>query len=216
MERYQAIIFDFNGVVVDDLRILETAYLQAARELGFPLSSKTARDYIAYAPEQKRAFYFGDISDQQWEELVRTQTRFYFELADKTDLVIPHVREILYSLSKSYTLALISNTPREYFDRICPQDLAALFKETMLGDEVEEPKPSPEPLIAMLKRLGLRKEQCCYVGDSVLDIEMSKSVGIFAFAVATGANSIEELKRAGADDVLTSLGELEKRLGSMQ
>jgi phosphoglycolate phosphatase len=67
----------------------------------------------------------------------------------------------------------------------------------------------------MLKKLAVRKEQCCYVGDSVLDIRMSKSAGISVFAVATGGNSKKELKAAGADCVMASLKDLEAKIETL-
>jgi phosphoglycolate phosphatase len=208
----QAIIFDYNGVLINDLNILENAYLEAARELELPLSSKTVREFISYAPDQKRRLFFGDISDEQWEQVVRLRTRFYFEKAENANLVIPNVDAVLTSLSTRYTLALISNTIRTYFEHTFPPHLSALFKETLFVDEVSKPKPSPEPLFEMLKRLQVRKKQCCYVGDSILDIRMSKSAGISVFAVATGGNSKKELKEAGADCVMASLEDLEAKI----
>ena len=208
----EAIIFDYNGVLINDLNILESAYLKAARALGFALSSKTIRKFISYAPDHKRKLLFGDISDERWNQLMGLKTEFYFEKAENANLVIPKVDEVLISLSKRYTLALISNATREYFERTFPAHLSVLFKETLFSDEVTRPKPSPEPLHVMLKRLEIGKEQCCYVGDSVLDIQMAKSAGISMFAVGTGGNSKDELRKAGADWVLDSLKDLEAKV----
>ena len=91
----KAIIFDYNGVLVNDLNILESAYLKAARELGFPLSSKTVREFISYAPDQKRNLFFGDISDESWSQVVRLKTKFYFEKAENAHRVISGVDEVL-------------------------------------------------------------------------------------------------------------------------
>jgi len=208
----RAIIFDYNGVLVDDVKIHEESYLSAAKAFEVPLSRETVKQHISYAPEQKRKLYFGDISDDRWEELLRTKERRYFEMAEKADIVFPEVDDVLTLLAKKYTLSLVSNTPRNYFNRVFPRHLAGLFGESLFVDEVEKPKPSPAPLLKMIDRLGIQKDQCCYVGDSVLDIQMSKAAGVFIFAAATGENSDEELRSAGADVVLTSLRELEKRI----
>ena len=211
----EAIIFDYNGVLVNDLNILESAYLKAARALGFALNSKTFRKFISHAPDHKRELLFGDISDERWNQLIGLKTKFYFEKAENANLVIPKVDEVLMSLSTHYTLALISNATREYFERTFPAHLSALFKETLFSDEVTRPKPSPGPLLVMLKRLEIGKNQCCYVGDSVLDVQMAKSAGISMFGVGTGGNSKDELKEAGADWVLVSLNDLEARVAKL-
>ena len=55
-------------------------------------------------------------------------------------------------------------------------------------------------------------DECCYVGDSVLDVQMAKRAGIRVFSVATGINSKEELQAAGADWIVNNLLELKEKL----
>ena len=208
----KAVIFDYNGVLINDVQLHETCWFRAGRDMGFPVSRQTISKYISYDPGQKRHLYFGDIPDEKWGKLFQAKTRYYFEMAEKENLVFPSVEGVLTSLSKRYTLALISNTPRNYFDRVFPRSLAVLLKETLFANEVERPKPSPDPLLEILGRLGIGKDKCCYVGDSVLDIRMAKTAGILIYAIATGDNSRNELEREGADDVLTNLIELQERL----
>ena len=208
----RAIIFDYNGVLVNDLKIHEEAYWRAGKEMGLPLTRETVRRYLSYSPEQKRTFYFGDISDETWKEIVRLMVRFYFDLAVKRDLIFPDVEPVLTSLSARYVLALLSNTRRKFFNKIFPRKLANLFRETMFFEEIRKPKPSPDPLLEMMERLGIGTGECCYVGDSVLDIQMARSVGTKVFSVATGDNSQEELQAAGADWVGNNLSELKEKL----
>ena len=208
----KAIIFDYNGVLVDDLSVHEDAYLFAAKESGRSLSRATVSQYISYSIERKRGFYFGDISDEEWEELLRAKTRRYFEIAAKKTLVFPDVEAVLSSLSEKYILALLSNTTRENFNGVFPATLSGYFRETLFADEVKKPKPSPEPLLEIMRRLGVTREECCYVGDSLLDIQMSKSAGIPVYGVATGHNSVDELSSAGADYVVAGLSELKDKL----
>jgi HAD superfamily hydrolase (TIGR01549 family) len=211
-EVLKTIIFDYNGVLVNDLKIHEEAYWRAGRDLGFPVTRKTVRKYLSYSPGQKRKFYYGNISDEAWKRITGLMTKFYFDLAEKRDVVFPDVEPVLTSLSAEYMLALISNTRRKYFNRVFPRKLASLFRETMFFDEIRKPKPSADPLLKMMERLGIRRHQCCYVGDSVLDVQMAKKVDVKVYSVATGDNSKEELHAAGADLVVNNLLELNEKL----
>lgn len=213
---FKAIIFDYNGVLVDDLKYHEEAYWRAGKHMGIPLTRETVRKYLSYSPEQKRKPLYGDISDETWEEISRLRAGFYFELTQKENVVFPDVEPVLTSLAHRYDLALISNTRRDYFERIFPRKLAALFRETMFLDEIGKPKPSPDPLLLMMERLGIGGEECCYVGDSVLDIQMAKGAGIKVFSVATGDNSYEELRAEGADWVVDNLSELREKLEAVE
>ena len=211
-EVLKTIIFDYNGVLVNDLKIHEEAYWRAGRDLGFPVTRKTVRKYLSYSPGQKRKFYYGNISDEAWKRITELMTRFYFDMAEKSDIVFPDVEPVLTSLSAEYMLALISNTRRKYFNRVFPRKLASLFRETMFFEEIREPKPSPNALLEMMERLGTDTDECCYVGDSVLDVQMAKRANIRVFSVATGDNSNEELRAAGADWVVNNLLELKEKL----
>lgn len=209
---FKAIIFDYNGLLVDDLDIHEGAYIHAARELGLNLTRETIRKYISYSPSQKRNLYFGDISDEDWQLVFDTKGEYYFSQVARRNVVFPEVESALPSLAARYTLAMISNTPREYFERVFPIHLAGLFAEMIFADEIRNPKPAPDSLIMMMERLGVDQSECCYVGDSLLDIRMAKGAGTKVIGVATGDNSQEELRLARADGVLENLLELEKEL----
>ncbi len=91
----RVIIFDYNGVLVNDLKIHEEAYRRAGKEVGIPLARETVRRYLSYSPEQKKVLYFGDISDETWKEIIRLMARFYFDLAKKRDLIFPDVEPVL-------------------------------------------------------------------------------------------------------------------------
>jgi beta-phosphoglucomutase len=212
----KAIIFDYNGILVDDLKFHEEAYWRAGEHVGIPLTRETVRKYLSYSPEQKRKLLYGDISDETWKEISRLRARFYFELAEKGNVVFPDVESVLTSLADRYELALISNTRRDYFDRIFPRNLAKFFRETMFLDEIGKPKPSPDPLLLMMERLGIGRDECCYVGDSVLDVQMAKTAGIKVFSVATGDNSYEELRAVGPDWIVDNLSGLKQRLEAME
>lgn len=213
---FQAIIFDYNGVLINDLEVHEDAYLMAAKEMGFPLTREIARKYISATALQKRKLYFGDISDDTWDRLFLLKTEYYFNLVERKSPLFPEVRDVLHILSRRYLLGLISNTPRAYFERVFPRDLARLFQEMTFGDEMRDPKPDPGALLGMMRRLYVSPDRCCYVGDSISDVLMAKRAGVEIFSVTTGDNSEEELIKAGSDRILNRLSDLIRELNSTE
>jgi phosphoglycolate phosphatase-like HAD superfamily hydrolase len=85
----------------------------------------------------------------------------------------------------------------------------------MFFEDARKPKPFPDSLLEMMGRLGIVTGESCYVGDSVLDIQLAGSVGTKVFSVAIGDNSQEELQAAGADWVANNLSELKEKLKTM-
>ena len=64
----KAIIFDYNGILVDDLVYHRDAYLRVAEELGFSLAPDAIWQYISATPDEKRVL-FGEITDESISEL---------------------------------------------------------------------------------------------------------------------------------------------------
>jgi phosphoglycolate phosphatase len=209
----KAIVFDYNGTLVDDLPLHVEAYYRAGREMGLGgLTRATVQRHISQPPSQKRRLYFGEISDAQWEQAVQLRKEIYCELADPSRLLFPDTAAALTALSGKYTLAVLSNTFRSLYERLFPGHLAKLFQASLFFDEVPDPKPSPKPMQTLLAILGVDHHECGYVGDAVEDVQMAKAAGVRSFAVTTGACSRAELTRAGAEWVAADLNALTARL----
>ena len=212
----KAIVFDYNGVLIDDLKLHGDAYVRAAEDLNIPLTPEMVWPHVSTTPEEKRTLLFKDISDETWQTIRSLKDKYYFEIAETVNLITPNVGEVLRSLSPIYALALVSNTSRRYFERCFPRDLAAYFKETLFSEEMDTPKPSPDPLFKILKRMTITPDESCYVGDSTSDVQMAKSAGVEMFGVTTGHHSGEELRGAGADWVVGNLREFADRVKAIE
>jgi len=206
----KAIVFDYNGVLLNDLEYQVESYWKAAHDLGFHTAKATVRHYISYPPAQKKDLYFKNISESEWKKIFDLKERYYYQFIDRKNLLFPNVETLLPSLAGHYKLALVSNTVRSLFERTFPHHLAGLFQVTLFADEVNEPKPSPEPLLSTVQILGISKNECCYVGDSVEDVQMAKAAGVEIISVTTGVCSKEGLVEAGADKLIASLKELSR------
>ena len=206
----KTIVFDYNGVLLNDLDYQVESYWQAGRDMGFDTTKETVKQYISYPPSQKKDLYFKNISEAQWEKLFDLKEKYYYELIDQKDLLFPDVAQILASLARQFKLALVSNTIRSLFERTFPRHLADFFQVTLFVDEVKKPKPSPQPLLNIIQTLEASKDECCYVGDSVEDIRMAKAAGVKIFSMVTGVCSKAELLEAGADRLVANLKELSR------
>ena len=208
----KAIVFDYNGTLVDDLDLHEESYYRSGVEMGFDITRDTVKKYISQSPSDKRVLFYGAISDAQWAQVIELKKKIYHQLAESSFRLFPQTEEALTRLSRVYRLAVLSNTFRFAFERFFPAHLARLFSTTLFFEEVDDPKPSPAPMRSVMGTLGLEKEECCYVGDAVEDIQMAKAAGVRAFSLTSGAVAAEELERAGADWVGPDLTALADRL----
>jgi len=202
----KAVIFDYNGILVNDAELHEYAYLKTAQELKIPMTLEKIKSFISLAPEKKIKKYFNATEDMA-EKILQIKNKYYYKAAEKVNIVIEGVPEVLNYLSKKYTLALVSNTLGEYFNKSFPKNLASKFKETIFVDEIENPKPAPDALLKMAKKLGILKKECIYVGDSVTDSGTAKAAGIEYILIASGNEKKEDLLKEG-ELVLDNIREL--------
>jgi HAD superfamily hydrolase (TIGR01549 family) len=209
----KAIVFDYNGTLVDDLHLHVEAYYQSGRRMGFDVAREEIERHISQPPSQKRLIYYGAISDAQWEEMVVLRKRIYLELAgERHSLLFPDTADALSKLAQRFKLGVLSNTFRDLFERVFPRDLSGLMAVTLFFDEVPEPKPSPAPLFTLLGRIGVEPPACGYVGDALEDVQMARAAGVRPFAVATGSCPPADLSAAGAEWVGGSLSALAAHL----
>lgn len=75
-------------------------------------------------------------------------------------------------------------------------------------------KPQPDMLLEMMRRLNVTPNETVYVGDSEVDLELSRRAGVRCIALSWGMRTRDELLSAGAqtiaDDADGLLAELEK------
>lgn len=72
-------------------------------------------------------------------------------------------------------------------------------------------KPAPDMVFTAAERLGVKREDCLYIGDSEVDLQTAKNVGRTASAFA-GGSGCGILKQAGATQLVHTPKELEKLL----
>ena len=204
----KAIVFDYNGTLVDDLGLTVESYCRAAQERGYHLAHETAWQHVSQPPSHKRGLYFGNIADAEWQAILERRKQIYVELAPSAFKLFPQTESVLTGLSRRYRLGVLSNTFRSLFEMLFPAHLAGLFQASLFFGEVSDPKPSPAPMRVMLQTLQVAAHECGYVGDAIEDVQMAQAAGVRSFGLSTGACSLGELRAAGADWVGPDLGAL--------
>ena len=212
------LIFDLDGTLVDTAQDITDAVNYALK----PFSQR------AYSVEETKAMVGSGIS-KLMESLVLAGTPPCSPLAPKTALdrfieyytahlldytrPYPGVNETLLKLG-DYKKVVISNK-REAMSKGVLEGLGLLkfFEIVLGGDSVAENKPSPVPVLEVLKRLGVPKQEAVMIGDSNYDIESAHSAGIKIIAVTYGFRKKDVLK--DADFMIDSFGEVIKVLAEI-
>lgn len=119
--------------------------------------------------------------------------------------IIPGVYEMLEYLAASYPLGVVSardaGSTQHFLDFF---NLTAFFQVIVTSQSCTHTKPFPDPVIYAAQRLAVNPETCVMIGDTVVDIQSGKSAGAQTIGVLCGFGTEKELKRVGANMILSA------------
>lgn len=88
------------------------------------------------------------------------------------------------------------------------------FPVVICADTIPFQKPSPEPVLEALKRLGRDPSTAVFIGDSEHDIRAGRLAGVKTIAVKGGSSPMERIMAAEPDWVLDSIGDVWKAVAA--
>ncbi len=201
--KYKAILFDMDGTVLDTLRDLNAAANRALSEFGFPpMSLDDTRRRIGNGSRRLLELSVPEGTETPLlERILAWYLPYYNAHANDSTAPYPGIAALLTALRKAgFRLAVVSNKP----DRTV-KELAAIHFPRMLEIAVGENeaggvrrKPWPDTLLTAAECLGVRPDECLYVGDSEVDVLTAARAGMDCASVLWGFRSREELESAGA------------------
>jgi HAD superfamily hydrolase (TIGR01509 family) len=210
-----AVLFDYNGVLLDDERLHWRACRDALAPAGIPLPEAL---YVArYLAFDDHAACRAALRDAGWpparrapsaiDRLVRRKRRLYRRLVARGGLVVSAgAKRVVRDLAAQVPLAIVSGAARfEIEGTLRRARLLDHFRVIVAAEDVRRCKPSPEGYRRALRNLRLRSGAgCVAVEDSPGGIEAARAAGIRVLAVAT-TYPAPALRRAGAFEVVRSL-----------
>lgn len=119
--------------------------------------------------------------------------------------------EVLQNFKRrGMNLALVTNKPQAATERVYAKFLAKFGFCRVLGQTEYYPvKPNPTSTLGVIAELGVKKEECVFVGDGETDVQTALRAGIKDVAALWGYRTREQLSAAGAKVFAENYRELE-------
>jgi len=213
----KAVIFDFNGVIVDD----EPLHLELFRRvLGEEGVALTDEDYHAkYLGYDDRGCFTTALKDagrtelagnaKLITELIERKADYYYEAIEDRFLLFPGAVELVKKLAAKYPMAIASGALRGEIEVVLRRGgIRECFKEIIASEDVTVCKPDAEgynKALASLNAPGsdlIQPGECLVIEDSVAGVEAAKRAGMWCLAVT---NSYTAGDLAKADWVVSTL-----------
>lgn len=213
----KAVIFDFDGVIVDSEPLHLRAFQRTVETLGLKLS--TTDYYLRYLACDDKSFFrrFLEDNGQQCTEreiarLVEEKGVCFEEMIGEDIRIFPGVVEFLEAIRGKFHVAIGSGALTEEINLILRRKgLSGFFGFVVGADDTENPKPSPEVYLKCLERLvreydsTITAAQCVVFEDSPHGVLAAKRAGMRCVGI-TNSCSGDEL--ALADRVAESFSEI--------
>jgi beta-phosphoglucomutase len=212
----RAVLFDFDGVLVDSEPLHFRSMRQALLGEGFTIDEEEYwrhllahddRGAIRIALERHGIPFDGT----RIEDVTRRKAKAFEDLLADVPF-FPGVKDLVRALQREVPLAIASGARRvEIEDILKLGGLRDAFEAVVGIDDVRQGKPSPEPYLTAMGRLaarapGLEPGQCLVIEDSTTGIAAGLAAGMKVLAVT---NSYPAAKLAAAHRVVPSLAGLD-------
>lgn len=209
MKRYKAVIFDWDGTVMDSTSCIAGAIQAACTDLELPVPSfEEASWVIGLSLDSALQRCAPTLAPERIPEFTE-RYRHHFFLQDQAltmfDGVVPMFDDLK---SRNVLLGVATGKSRLGLDRVLEaQRLADRFDYTRCADEAQG-KPHPAMLFDIMERLDLDPHHVLMVGDTTHDIQMATRAGVDSMAVTYGAHSKRTLLMSEPTVMVSSVREM--------
>ncbi len=206
----RAIIFDFDGVLVDSEPVILKITQQMAAKEGWSLDAEEYyQHYLALDDrgivERLYRSHGRAVDRRRCEELVEWKARVYEQAIREGLPTFPGAVEFVQKVSENFPLAIASGSLRVEVEYLLGKlRLGERFVAVVTADDCARSKPEPEVYLKALDRLNqlpafsdklLRARECLAIEDAPGGIEAAHAAGMKCLALGH-SRPREELKQA--------------------
>ncbi len=208
-ERYDLIVFDWDGTLMDSAAAIVAAMVAACRDLGLPEpTEERARHVIGLGLADALRHAVPDLEVDHYPRMVE-RYRFHYLSRDHELTLFPGTLEMIGELAGSGRfLGVATGKSRLGLKRALEHSgLAAYFHATRCADECHS-KPHPAMLEELMDELGVSPGRTLMVGDTTHDLQMARNAGVDGLGVAFGAHPRAVLEAESSVGLVTTPAEL--------
>ena len=210
----QAVLFDFNGVLVDD----EPQHCEALQRV-------LAEDGITLSRDEYYAHYLG-LDDRtgfveayrraqrtlttEWvKNLIDKKSQIYLDLVSNTLNMVPGAQDFVRAAAQHFRLGIVSGALRREIETLLSRaELMLQFEVIVAAGEVPQSKPHPAAYLAALRafndRSPIKAASCAVIEDSLHGLQAARAAGMPCVMLTT-SHPAERLDGRGAAAVWASL-----------
>ena len=198
MSKNKIILFDLDGTLIESTDAIISTFLHTFKELDFDFkySIDDIKSLIGY-PLDIMYKELGVEDEKVWEFVNSYKNRYRVISKEQTTL-LENALEAVQLASQIGRVSVVTTKTRMYTMPLLEHFGIAHFFEIVTGREnVENPKPHPEPILITLEQMNYNKDlhDVWMIGDTKLDLIAANAANVNSIGLLCGYGELEELEK---------------------
>jgi phosphoglycolate phosphatase len=207
--KYELIVFDWDGTLLDSAAAIVNAIQAACRDLDLPAPGDAqARHVIGLGLVDAMRQAVPDLKPERYQAMSE-RYRFHYLSGDHRLSLFKGIPELLADLQAAgHLLTIATGKSRLGLDRALDHSgLRPFFKASRCADECHS-KPHPQMLEELMAEFGVAPASTVMIGDTSHDLLMARNASVDSLAVTYGAHPHDHLAEHGPQACLHDVAEL--------
>ncbi|MFJ2027585.1 HAD family hydrolase [Streptomyces sp. NPDC087897] len=181
--RYELVIFDNDGVLVDSEPLANTVLSAYLTELGHPTSyDESIRDYMGSAVHRVHDLVEERTGQKLPEDFDTTLSSRTFAAFEQELVAVDGVEELLGKLVADGVAYCVASSGSHERIRVGHRrtGIDQWFEDEWIfsSEDVGRGKPAPDLFLYAAERMGVAPERCVVIEDSPLGVEAARAAGM--------------------------------------
>lgn len=200
------VLFDLDGTLLDSLPLIENSFRHAFKQFGIPWQNGAVMKTVGL-PLREACMQF---AGEKWRDFFDCYIQYQLQIHDDFIRVFPDTIPALAQIKPLVKgMGVVTSKRRIMAVRGTEATGLDRYLDHLVSlEDVDKPKPDPQPVLRCLEYFGASPRQAVFVGDSYFDIESGHNAGVVTVGVTWGMAERGELEAAGSDFVVDSWSQL--------
>ncbi len=191
---YDTVLFDLDGTLIDTNELIIQSFFHALADVRSDLTREEIIPQMGKTLNEQLRILSGRTDV---DNLLKAYREYNVAHHNQMVRLFPNVHECLQQLrEQGVKLGVVTTKMRASTERSLRFfHLLELFDCIVTVEDVEHPKPHPEPVLQALQLLGADANQSVMVGDSAFDLLAAQAAGVKALGVAWSLKGADHLQQ---------------------
>ena len=191
------ILFDLDGTLIDSTEAILESFDVSFKTFNKKTPKKEDIKKLIGLPLDVMFENLGIEKNRVWD-FVDAYKNHYRQISTKKTKLLPSAKEAVKKASEFARLGIVTTKTARYSKELMEHFGLMEYFEILIGrEDVENPKPHPEPILKAIHLMKANKEATFMVGDTCLDMLSAKEAGVYSVGVIGDYTPKKELIECG-------------------